>query len=795
MDGKGTKRKIDEANTLSEGSSRLRVTGLPKDADQKRLKAFFAPCGQVTDCAIIRNKQNNRPRMAFLGFRSEEAAANALRKMNNTFLGTSKLTVEFAKQYGNEDIEKKAWSAHTKKKVAAKEAAEAEKAREAEEEEARLRAEKEAEVAAKKRKTEEVKDRNLKNFLEATKGTSSRKIWDNDLEEAAAPAVQGEESSDDGDASVASLDSQDIEERQNAIGGMSDMDFLKSKQGADKGKVKEKKEKETPKEGTPQAKEAPKRKVVRSNCLQIDDAPPPPSEAELEAKAAEEILETGRLYLTNLPFAATEEEVQELCSKYGTVAESHVPLTKDSKQSKGVAFIQFAIPEHAVEAYHSLKGTIFQGRLLNVKSGKPNPYEKEDESNAKSSYKKMKELKERAEQANPKKWNTLFMGANTVAEALAKRLNTSKDELVDMDTKDIATRLAMGEAHLTTEVREMFSDEGLDMAVLTDENRTRKRSDRDILVKNLQKDAKVSDITALFDQFGALEKVVAPKDTTIALVRFVTAQEAKVAFRKLAFRMFNREPLYLEWAPVGAIRDDEAVKREKQEQKAVPTLSTQPEAAQPEVGEQLEEEDIFDEGEKTLYVTNIAFSIQKDDFERFIRSAAGTDAKSIVAVKLPLNGKETKGFGFIQFKSNAAAKRALANLKGKTLMQRELNVEFAKEDKAAPADNASCPSGHDPLKLTVKNVPFEATREDIAKLFAAFSQVKSVRLPRKAHGASGTGAAKRPHRGFAFVEFTSPQEAITARNKLANTHLYGRHLVIEHAKLDDAVGARNRDDA
>ena len=123
-------------------------------------------------------------------------------------------------------------------------------------------------------------------------------------------------------------------------------------------------------------------------------------------------------------------------------------------------------------------------------------------------------------------------------------------------------------------------------------------------------------------------------------------------------------------------------------------------------------------------------------------------------------------------------------------MQRQLNVEYAKQDKMESAAAAEgCPEGHDPLKLTVKNVPFEAKREDVAKLFEAFSQVKSVRLPRKTAGERGAGGAKRPHRGFAFVEFTTPQECVAARKKLSNTHLYGRHLVIEHAKLDDTVGS------
>ncbi len=41
------------------------------------------------------------------------------------------------------------------------------------------------------------------------------------------------------------------------------------------------------------------------------------------------------------------------------------------------------------------------------------------------------------------------------------------------------------------------------------------------------------------------------------------------------------------------------------------------------------------------------------------------------------------------------------------------------------------------------------------------------------------------HRGFAFVDFSTAQEAATAMASLKDTHLYGRHLVLEWAKEED----------
>lgn len=50
------------------------------------------------------------------------------------------------------------------------------------------------------------------------------------------------------------------------------------------------------------------------------------------------------------------------------------------------------------------------------------------------------------------------------------------------------------------------------------------------------------------------------------------------------------------------------------------------------------------------------------------------------------------------------------------------------------------------------------------------------RLPKKFDG---------HHRGFAFLEFTTKQEAANALEGVGGTHLYGRRLVVEYAAADD----------
>ncbi|KAH9410990.1 putative RNA binding protein [Ordospora pajunii] len=77
-------------------------------------------------------------------------------------------------------------------------------------------------------------------------------------------------------------------------------------------------------------------------------------------------------------------------------------------------------------------------------------------------------------------------------------------------------------------------------------------------------------------------------------------------------------------------------------------------------------------------------------------------------------------------------------------------------------------------KLLIRNVPFQATKEDIRKIFSEF-HVKDVRIPIKREGSS---------RGFCFVTMETPEDVSGAIEYFgSSTHLYGRRLVLERAKV------------
>lgn len=76
-------------------------------------------------------------------------------------------------------------------------------------------------------------------------------------------------------------------------------------------------------------------------------------------------------------------------------------------------------------------------------------------------------------------------------------------------------------------------------------------------------------------------------------------------------------------------------------------------------------------------------------------------------------------------------------------------------------------------KLIVRNLAFQATKNDVRELFKHFGSIKNIRLPKKMNG---------QHRGFGFIEYDTAQEAALAKQALSSSHLYGRKLVIEYEK-------------
>jgi RNA recognition motif-containing protein len=72
-----------------------------------------------------------------------------------------------------------------------------------------------------------------------------------------------------------------------------------------------------------------------------------------------------KLYVGNLPFTATDEAVNALFSKHGTVEKLSLMTDRDTGRPRGFGFVEMSNAD-ASRAIQALNGTDFEGRSLKV---------------------------------------------------------------------------------------------------------------------------------------------------------------------------------------------------------------------------------------------------------------------------------------------------------------------------------------------------------------------------------------------------------------------------------------------
>ena len=78
-----------------------------------------------------------------------------------------------------------------------------------------------------------------------------------------------------------------------------------------------------------------------------------------------------RIYLGNLPFTSTEDEVEETFSSYGEVASVTIIRDRDTGRSKGFGFVEMPEDSAAQSAITALHGRELGGRVLTVNEARP----------------------------------------------------------------------------------------------------------------------------------------------------------------------------------------------------------------------------------------------------------------------------------------------------------------------------------------------------------------------------------------------------------------------------------------
>ncbi|KAH9990870.1 hypothetical protein BJV77DRAFT_1060893 [Russula vinacea] len=479
--------------------------------------------------------------------------------------------------------------------------------------------------------------------------------------------------------------------------------------------------------------------------------------AEEKDPTEESILRTARLFVRNLTFTCTEEELRPLFQPFGVVSQIHIPIDSVTKGSKGLAFVTYVRPEDALAAFGALDKKPFQGRLLHIIGAvdRNNSAATSDRAGNPKSLKEQRGEKRRATAGKEFNWGMLYMNSDAVLSSVADRMNISKSDILDPESPDAAVKLALAETHIIQETKTYLESQGVLLSAFSG----RGRSDTTILVKNIPYGTTAEQLREMFGIHGELQRVLVPPAGTLAVIEFAHADEARKAFRAIAYRRLGNSVIYLEKGPLGMFQPSSATSE-------VTNGVTPIGIEEPDAGD---DANVDITSGKTLFVKNLAFATSSERFTQAFRHLPDFTFARLQTKPDPKRSgaRLSMGFGFVGFRNTEAARKALKGMHGHVLDGHSLSEQ---EEKKGGREKAKT------TKMLVKNVPFEVTRKDIQGLFSAHGQLKSVRLPKR---------FDRRSRGFAFLEFVTRHEAENAYNALKHTHLLGRHLVLEWAEEGD----------
>jgi len=150
-----------------------------------------------------------------------------------------------------------------------------------------------------------------------------------------------------------------------------------------------------------------------------------------------------------------------------------------------------------------------------------------------------------------------------------------------------------------------------------------------------------------------------------------------------------------------------------------------------------------------IFVKNLAKSIDNktlyDTFSMF---------GNILSCKVSTDRKgQSNGYGFVHYESEESAQNAIARVDGKVIAGQTVSVSQFKSRKERGGNTKF-------TNLFLKNLPDDFTQEKLDELFSKYGTITSSKL----------GYDKdEKFRGFAFVNFGSPEEASAALEGLKDT--------------------------
>jgi cold-inducible RNA-binding protein len=80
---------------------------------------------------------------------------------------------------------------------------------------------------------------------------------------------------------------------------------------------------------------------------------------------------SNKLFVGNLSFNTTENDLQEAFAAHGTVVEANLMMDRMTGRSRGFAFVTMSTPEEAQKAIQAMNGATLAERQLTVNIARP----------------------------------------------------------------------------------------------------------------------------------------------------------------------------------------------------------------------------------------------------------------------------------------------------------------------------------------------------------------------------------------------------------------------------------------
>lgn len=78
-----------------------------------------------------------------------------------------------------------------------------------------------------------------------------------------------------------------------------------------------------------------------------------------------------KLFVGGVPYSMTNQELQDLFSKFGVVTSAQIVMDRYTNQSKGFAFVEMSNDTEAESAIKDLDGSSIDGRRIGVSVARP----------------------------------------------------------------------------------------------------------------------------------------------------------------------------------------------------------------------------------------------------------------------------------------------------------------------------------------------------------------------------------------------------------------------------------------